>query len=54
MEVERLVKPSSQYDAVLGVMSGASASGVNGRSGRPFTIQRSQHLHYVYSNNLRP
>ena len=36
------LKPSSQYDADLGVMSGASASGVNERSGRPFTIQCSQ------------
>ena len=36
------LKPSSQYDADLGVMSGASTSGVNERSGRPFIIQHSQ------------
>ena len=51
-------KPSSKYDADLGVMSGVSVSGVNGCSRRPFTIQHSQHLHCVYSNtqllDLRP
>ena len=37
------IKPSSHCNADLGVMSGASASGINGCSGRPFRFQRSQH-----------
>ena len=40
-EKDSRVKPSSQYDADLAVMSGASVSGVYECSGRPFTIQRS-------------
>ena len=36
------LKPSSQYNADLGVVSGVSVPGVNEHSGRPFTIQHSQ------------